>query len=480
MHLFYQPAFMEALGWALVDSFWKMGGLWIAYLLITGNGKRFSAAARYFLAVAFISGGTVWAFLNIPFYYHEIRLGNEVSSLGIYFRNGFVFVEQFFPWFSSFYVLSVLFLSGRLFYQYYSGRKNIYTNITAADASVTHIVDRLAAKIHLGKKIRVYLSDHITTPLTIGFIRPVILLPVALFNHLSIEQAESIIAHELFHIRRNDYLVNIMVSLSGVLLFFNPFAKLFEQVIRKERENVCDDKVIANGFDKWQYAHALYIIGKNNSLQNPFVMPASGNKLLLLERIGRILKRTVKKRRPMTMDLIKPLALFIICTGACLFLGRDQKLPAANVKINLAEPATRYTMVLVPDKAGPSSPSLPVEITFHEKTVAVVKRDGKKSIEKRVRPTAEDTSAAIASVAPEASKTAALPGTGELYKNYFVSVNTTGSGEFTLQLPAAPTAFEVVDGLDSATPYVPSSTFYYSVIADKNPTTGTIRKTVHL
>jgi uncharacterized coiled-coil DUF342 family protein len=84
-------------------------------------------------------------------------------------------------------------------------------------------------------------SARVVTPVLIGYLKPIILLPIGLCSHLSAQEIEAIIAHELAHVKRNDYLVNLVQSLLEVVYFFNPAILLISKLLREERENCCDE-----------------------------------------------------------------------------------------------------------------------------------------------------------------------------------------------------------------------------------------------
>jgi len=111
-----------------------------------------------------------------------------------------------------------------------------------------------------GHKIKLGVSSTIDTPISFGWIEPIILLPIALVNQLSVKEIESIILHEWVHILRNDYLINIITSLIQVILFFNPFTYLFNKEISLQREIACDNYVINASVEKIDYLNTLYKI----------------------------------------------------------------------------------------------------------------------------------------------------------------------------------------------------------------------------
>jgi len=96
----------------------------------------------------------------------------------------------------------------------------------------------------LRKKVSIYLSWKINCPLTIGFLKPVILIPVAAVNYLTPEQMEAVILHELAHIKRADYFLFLLQSVIDKIFFFNIFSKMLGDIIERERENACDDWVL--------------------------------------------------------------------------------------------------------------------------------------------------------------------------------------------------------------------------------------------
>jgi hypothetical protein len=127
----------------------------------------------------------------------------------------------------------------------------------------------------------------VQSPVTVGFLKPVILIPVAAINQLSTQQVEAIILHELYHIRRFDYLVNLVINFIKTILYFNPFVKLFVDTIERERENSCDEMVIQYQYQPAEYATALLMLGKNN--QEQMLLAASGKNIDLLQRVETIL-----------------------------------------------------------------------------------------------------------------------------------------------------------------------------------------------
>ena len=116
---------------------------------------------------------------------------------------------------------------------------------------------RLARRLHLTRRISLLESRLVDVPTVVGWIKPVVLLPVSALAGLSAEQLEAILAHELAHIRRHDYLVNLLQTLVETLLFYHPAVWWLSGRIRAERENCCDDLAVSLCGDPVTYASAL-------------------------------------------------------------------------------------------------------------------------------------------------------------------------------------------------------------------------------
>lgn len=181
------------------------------------------------------------------------------------------------------------------------------------------LTDHYASVLNIGKKVQVFVNHNVLVPLTIGYVKPMILLPAAMVNNLSIPQVEAIILHELIHIRRYDYIVNIVIEVAGMLLFFNPFIRHMTAQAKLHREISCDDTVVQFKIDRRAYAEALLNCSQLPGLQ--LAMAASGeNSFHLLHRIRRILSKQEEIQRGGLLKWIPALAfvlaLSIIGVGA--------------------------------------------------------------------------------------------------------------------------------------------------------------------
>ena len=146
---------------------------------------------------------------------------------------------------------------------------------------------RIAARLGLSRVIRIVDSASVDTPTVIGWMQPVILLPIAALANLSPAQVDAILAHELAHVRRHDFTVNVLQTLVETLLFYHPGVWWLSRRIRSERENCCDDIAVEVCGDPYVYAAALTEIAAAGISSQPLAVAATGGSLLT--RVRRLL-----------------------------------------------------------------------------------------------------------------------------------------------------------------------------------------------
>ena len=147
--------------------------------------------------------------------------------------------------------------------------------------------ERLAVRLRLDVAFRVVESGLVDAPGVIGWIRPVILLPVAVLANLTPGQIEAILAHELAHIRRRDYAVNLLQTVAETLLFYHPAVWWVSARVREEREHCCDDAAVEVVGEPAAYAQALADLASWRSRETALAVGATDGSLLA--RIRRLL-----------------------------------------------------------------------------------------------------------------------------------------------------------------------------------------------
>ena len=148
-----------------------------------------------------------------------------------------------------------------------------------------------ALRIRLGveRAVRLLHSARVQVPTVIGWLRPVVLLPVSCLTGLSPEQIEAVFCHELAHVRRHDYLVSVIQSVIETLLFYHPAVWWVSRQVRRERECCCDALAVGAGGDVLAYARALSYLEERRAAFPEFVLGANGGVLKM--RIKRLLGR---------------------------------------------------------------------------------------------------------------------------------------------------------------------------------------------
>lgn len=163
------------------------------------------------------------------------------------------------------------------------------------DQKMSHRVDRLAAKMHLKRKFKTAVLDSIDSPIVIGFFRPVLLIPMQLVTQLPWQQIDAVLAHELAHIRREDYMINLIQSIIESLFFFHPGMWYISSKIREERENCCDDAALAVCTKSTDYANTLLYFKELSAQKQYSAVAFSGSGNQMLNRIKRMLMKPKQK-----------------------------------------------------------------------------------------------------------------------------------------------------------------------------------------
>src|SRR3954464_15678268 len=163
--------------------------------------------------------------------------------------------------------------------------------VSPADDASRRLTARLSRRLHISRAITLLESTLVDVPTVIGFLKPVVLLPASALGGLTPQQLEAILAHELAHIRRHDYLVNLLQTLVETVLFYHPAVWWVSRRIRVERENCCDDLAVSLCGDPVAYATALADLEALRSSgpapEHHIAMAATGGSLL--HRVRRLL-----------------------------------------------------------------------------------------------------------------------------------------------------------------------------------------------
>ncbi len=196
-------------------------------------------------------------------------------------------LEPFIPfaiaiWLGGVMLLTLRLLTGWLWIQRLRTR-----GATVASEPLQQMAARLSRRLHIRRTIALLESTLVDVPTVIGWMKPVVLMPATALAGLSMAQLEAILAHELAHIRRHDYLVNLLQTLVETVLFYHPAVWWLSHRIRAEREHCCDDLAVSLCGDPVAYANALADLESLRTTDHRFAMAATGGSLL--HRIRRLI-----------------------------------------------------------------------------------------------------------------------------------------------------------------------------------------------
>ncbi len=314
MQLSFAAHFFQSLSFALLNSIWQMALLWLLFLSLNYK-KENNPQFKFILLIFFQVFGFTW------FLQTFISAYTSTKTIESFFNFAFVenkFLNDVLFFVGAIYLLIVLyqvilFLLGIRSIVHFKN-KNFQIGISHYDLFVQQMSKSLGIVSQVGLKV----SNEIATPLTIGVFKPLILIPLAAINALTPAQMEAIILHELAHIKRKDYLINLLLLTIDVFMFFNPFSKMIKRQLFFERELCCDDIVLQHQFNNNVYASALVNIAalqlqKSNSA---FALNAVSEKRELLKRVQRILglKNNIQNKQYKITTLVFTLffGLFIL------------------------------------------------------------------------------------------------------------------------------------------------------------------------
>jgi Zn-dependent protease with chaperone function len=319
---------LKALGWALFNSLWQMAALWLLYSLLMAVFHATAARIRHGLALLFLGIGALWT--GITFFAATLfpDTGNSFclpflfpaqSTPGWFWQTSRSFMDTVLSYGSTLYLLILSSLLIRYSSHYWHTRKLTRKGLTTLPPEFRVFVNATALQLNIHRPVRTWLSSLIDVPLTLGFLKPVILLPAAMISQLTTQQIEAILIHELGHIQRKDYLLHLLVTLLEGLFFFNPFSRLLVRQLKKEREHCCDDLVLQFKYDPHAYVSALLSLATRQQPVHKLAVAATGSSdKLLLQRARRILlQQDGDHSRPGTRTLA--LLLFTALVTALVF-----------------------------------------------------------------------------------------------------------------------------------------------------------------
>lgn len=308
--------FIQAFSWTLLHSLWQGLLLAIFTALVLTLARRSAASVRYnlvltqFILFILACGGTfAWEWLKTPGHAAANVATGETDIASLPFNLSIesirLFAQTCIRYFTAnapvvvllwfvFFVFRSVRMMGSLVYLNRARNRHVYQPSAEWKARV----EILCEKLQLKRGVTLLESGFAKTPMVIGHLKPVILVPIGLLAGLPAGQVEAVLLHELAHIRRHDYVVNFLQTVTETIFFFNPGLLWISSLLRDERENCCDDIALAQTKNKKEFIQAL-ISFKEHSLYGASCQVAfPGKKNHLLNRVSRILNNKNKAFGP--------------------------------------------------------------------------------------------------------------------------------------------------------------------------------------
>jgi uncharacterized protein (TIGR03435 family) len=222
------------------------------------------------------------------------------------------------PWVVGVWGTGVLVLIGRLAHGWY-GVGALRRAAMAAPPSVwAGTAAAVAARLQIRRVIRVVDSIAVDAPIVLGWLRPIVVMPVAVLTHLTPEQVTAILAHELAHIRRHDFAINLLQAIVETVLFYHPGVWWLSRRVRAERERCCDATAVAVTGDAVGYVEALTRIEAWRGGNARLALAATGGSLL--DRVRHVLAADTTPPARGAAVLIAAAAVLVAVAGASTYV----------------------------------------------------------------------------------------------------------------------------------------------------------------
>jgi len=415
------PQFVEALGWTLLHSVWQGAAFAIFLVLILIGLRSYTAQSRYIVAVGIL--GAFFLTVSITFWqqWQDVSNRMELSDLSIQQQqldevlvlnnshkeiwesnnhnentdstNNEILTENKTSWilvFKNYYkrhlpllvtiwFLGILFLQLRFLGQlaYVQRLRHYGTQILPEEWKDK--IEELEGKLRIQKKVGYFTSLRIQSPMVIGWLKPVVLLPKQLLHSLSETEIYAVLAHELAHIRREDFIVNLVQTFLCNLFFFHPGVWWMSHRIDDEREHCCDDLAIAASGPAISYAKTLINVSELNlrMIENPSLAMALSGKTKKRERGGftsrihrlfsvRNSAGTFKEGFATACILVTALFLGVAATERTTQVNED---PVSDRIETILNDAPSNTIGIPPIGTTTSTNKIEATPTFHEKPI---------------------------------------------------------------------------------------------------------------
>jgi TonB family protein len=425
---------VATLGWTLMHFLWQgavAGVLFGVSLAAAGNASaqtRYRLAFTFLLLLAALPVATfIWLSPNSAASALSAETIDQAAplltvTLAAPALDWQTFIQPWLPLAVLIWAVGVAFMTGRLLIEWRNVRLLTRLDVSPLTSAWEHRVRRLIGSLGVRTAVRALQSSRVHVPMVVGWLRPVILVPVSAMSGLTTWQLELILMHELAHVRRYDHLVNLLQVVIETLLFYHPVVRWVSRVMREEREHCCDDLVVSRSGDALAYARALTELAGVQTLSLQTSVASDGGQLL-----ARI-RRLVGVRRPPRVAAHWSIGVMLATVAVSVSgllqpqgLGISEADEAGSTAPTAEESIDRTAI----DASGPAfsqpevqipEPQVPISIgTFTVESAAratPVPKGRRQPVQTGGTPVLEARDAAPADSNPAAAPAAALDATG--------------------------------------------------------------------
>lgn len=346
---YINPAYY-AIAWTVIHAIWQVA---LVVLLTAGCQaaiKNMTSTMRYAIwvsSLALILGGSVATFM---YYYNldpSLLLLDDASQISVaaasetdlkttltvsgaqdpftmgavvsYVNEHILFIVML--WLVGMVIALIRLLGNIGYVEYLKSKFNF-----PVDPYWEELLQSLKTKMGIGKNVQLLESALVMSPMVIGHLKPVIFFPMGAINRLSAQEVEAILAHELAHIMRNDYIINLLVSCIESLYYFHPAMWWLTAQIRAEREHCCDDLAIRATGQPIQYAQSLVAVQEMTMMAPRLAMQFAGK-----EKKSRFFLRVNRLIRPNSVSMsIREKSMAAIVTAFMVLVVAMASKPVDN------------------------------------------------------------------------------------------------------------------------------------------------------
>ena len=351
LHTFLSEEMTMALGWTFIHSLWQILLIAIVLKLVLLGIKKTAAQKRYWANLGGMLAVCMTSLFTFYYVYDakavaSVPAENSVFTIDIYGTDASVslcegmfgcssplsqvllIAEQHIAILVGIWLVGFAFFFAKMFLGIYYIEKLKRSEQQLLPMEWQARMQLLKEQVGIRKDVKLVASKVVNMPMMLGFFKPIILLPTSVLTGVEVNVLEAIIAHELAHIARHDFFVNIVQTFVESVFYYHPAIWWMSNNVRDEREKCCDDLAIQMCGDSLVYAKALIQVEELPQTSPTFTLSFLGNKKHLLSRVKRILNQPQTQSNHMEKFIVSSLVVLAVVG---MSFGLNKELPTTNI-----------------------------------------------------------------------------------------------------------------------------------------------------